>query len=83
MEKRFCDLGVAVIALIFAVAALLAATTGNAVLGAVFLGLSFWASTVVGVMRYRYNGNRRGLVCAALSGLCCVTYICCLKKRFK
>lgn len=83
MEKNFCDLGVAVLALIFAVAALVAVTSGNVILAAVFLSFSFVTSAVVGVMRYRRNGNRRGLVCAALSGLCCVTYLFCLRKRFK
>lgn len=83
MEKHFCDLGVAVLALIFAVAALVAVTSGNVILAAVFLSLSFVTSAVVGVMRYRRNGNRRGLVCAALSGLCCVIYLFCLRKRFK
>lgn len=83
MEKHLCDLGVAVLALIFAVAALVAVTSGNVILAAVFLILSFVASVVVGVMRYRHNGNRRGLVCAALSGLCCVTTLYCLRKCSK
>lgn len=83
MEKHLCDLGAAVLALIFAVAALVGATSGNIILAAVFLTLSFVASAVVGVMRYRHNGNRRGVVCAALSGLCCVTCFYCLRKRFK